>query len=91
MVTMRGASGGGGGTNQEPQAPAGQGGAPGSFHGMIQLTRSKKDIYIVVGAGGAAGFGFIGISILIAAGVSLETMKQVDSQLTMRNYEGFLK
>ena len=40
---------------------------------------------------GAAGFGFIGISILIAAGVSLETMKQIDSQLTMRNYEGFLK
>ncbi|HIM65892.1 MAG TPA: preprotein translocase subunit SecY [Acidimicrobiia bacterium] len=40
---------------------------------------------------GAAGFGFVGISILIAAGVSLETMKQVDSQLTMRNYEGFLK
>ena len=44
-----------------------------------------------VGSGGAAGFGFIGISILISAGVSLETMKQVDSQLTMRNYEGFLK
>ena len=40
---------------------------------------------------GAAGFGFVGISILIASGVSLETMKQVDSQLTMRNYEGFLK
>ena len=32
-----------------------------------------------------------GISILIASGVSLETMKQIDSQLTMRNYEGFLK
>jgi preprotein translocase subunit SecY len=44
-----------------------------------------------VGSTGAAGFGFVGISILIAAGVSLETMKQVDSQLTMRNYEGFLK
>ena len=44
-----------------------------------------------VGATGAAGFGFVGISILIASGVSLETMKQVDSQLTMRNYEGFLK
>jgi len=43
------------------------------------------------GGSGAAGFGFIGISILIAAGVSLETMKQIDSQLTMRNYEGFLK
>ena len=40
---------------------------------------------------GASGFGFVGISILIASGVALETMKQVDSQLTMRNYEGFLK
>ncbi len=39
---------------------------------------------------GAAGFGFIGISILIAVGVALETMKQIDSQLMMRNYEGFL-
>ena len=36
-------------------------------------------------------FGFTGISILIAVGVSLETMKQIDSQLMMRNYEGFLK
>ncbi len=35
-------------------------------------------------------FGFTGISILIAVGVSLETMKQIDSQLMMRNYEGFL-
>ncbi len=38
----------------------------------------------------AAGFGFIGISILIAVGVALETMKQIESQLMMRNYEGFL-
>jgi preprotein translocase subunit SecY len=36
-------------------------------------------------------FPFAGISILIAVGVALETMKQVDSQLMMRNYEGFLK
>lgn len=34
---------------------------------------------------------FAGTTILIAVGVALETMKQVDSQLTMRNYEGFLK
>ena len=34
---------------------------------------------------------FAGISILIAVGVALETMKQIDSQLMMRNYEGFLK
>ena len=31
---------------------------------------------------------FSGISILIAVGVALETMKQIDSQLMMRNYEG---
>ena len=29
-------------------------------------------------------------SILITVGVMLETMKQIDSQLMMRNYEGFL-
>ncbi|MCY3849766.1 MAG: preprotein translocase subunit SecY [Acidimicrobiaceae bacterium] len=44
------------------------------------------------GAGaGAGGFAFGGISLLIASGVALETMKQIDSQLTMRNYEGFLQ
>lgn len=41
--------------------------------------------------GGAGGFAFGGISLLIAVGVALETMKQIDSQLMMRNYEGFLK
>jgi len=41
--------------------------------------------------GGASGFAFGGISLLIAAGVALETMKQIDSQLMMRNYEGFLQ
>jgi preprotein translocase subunit SecY len=35
-------------------------------------------------------FPFGGTSILIAVGVMLETMKQIDSQLMMRNYEGFL-
>jgi len=34
---------------------------------------------------------FAGTSILIAVGVALETMKQIDAQLMMRNYEGFLK
>ncbi|MCP5029347.1 MAG: preprotein translocase subunit SecY [Actinomycetia bacterium] len=41
--------------------------------------------------GSQATFAFGGISILIAVGVVLETMKQIDSQLMMRNYEGFLK
>ncbi len=33
---------------------------------------------------------FSGVSILIVVGVALETMKQIESQLTMRNYEGIL-
>ena len=36
-------------------------------------------------------FPFAGTTLLIAVGVALETMKQIDSQLMMRNYEGFLK
>ena len=33
---------------------------------------------------------FAGTTLLIAVGVALETMKQVDAQLMLRNYEGFL-
>jgi preprotein translocase subunit SecY len=40
--------------------------------------------------GGGQELGFFGISILIAVGVALETVKQIDGQLMMRNYEGFL-
>lgn len=35
--------------------------------------------------------GFGGTSLLIAVGVALDTMKQLESQLMMRNYSGFLK
>jgi len=38
-----------------------------------------------------APFQFGGTSILIAVGVALEFMKQLEAQLIMRNYEGFLK
>ncbi len=54
---------------------------------LLSLT-SDLDALGSGGAGAAIGFG--GVSILIASGVALETMKQVDSQLLMRNYEGFL-
>ncbi len=36
-------------------------------------------------------FPFGGTSLLITVGVALETMRQIDSQLMMRNYEGFLR
>jgi preprotein translocase subunit SecY len=39
----------------------------------------------------AATFYFGGTSILIVVGVALDTMKQLEAQLMMRNYEGFLK
>ncbi len=38
-----------------------------------------------------ANFAFGGTSILIVIGVALDTMKQLEAQLMMRNYEGFLK
>ena len=38
-----------------------------------------------------ANFFFGGTSILIVVGVALDTVKQLEAQLMMRNYEGFLK
>ena len=34
---------------------------------------------------------FGGTSLLIMVGVTLDTMRQMESHLTMRNYDGFLK
>jgi len=39
----------------------------------------------------SANFFFGGTSILIVIGVALDTMKQIEAQMMMRNYEGFLK
>jgi preprotein translocase subunit SecY len=46
---------------------------------------------ILLATADVRAFAFGGTSILIAVGVALETMKQIDSQLMMRNYEGFLQ
>jgi preprotein translocase subunit SecY len=46
---------------------------------------------VVFAAWDIAQFPFGGTAILITVGVALETMKQIDSQLMMRNYEGFLR
>ncbi len=46
---------------------------------------------VVLALGNVQSFPFGGTSVLIAVGVALETMKQIDSQLMLRNYEGFLK
>ncbi len=39
----------------------------------------------------AIDFRFGGTSLLIAVGVALDTMKQLENQMVMRNYQGFLK
>ncbi|HUS61695.1 MAG TPA: preprotein translocase subunit SecY, partial [Acidimicrobiales bacterium] len=46
---------------------------------------------IALVAWGISQYPFAGTSLLIAVGVALETVKQIDSQLLMRNYEGFLR
>ena len=40
---------------------------------------------------GGLDFRFGGTSLLIAVGVALDTMKQLEQQMVMRNYSGFLK
>ncbi|NCB42361.1 MAG: preprotein translocase subunit SecY [Clostridia bacterium] len=39
----------------------------------------------------ALNIGFGGTSVIIAVGVALDTMKQLETQMIMRNYSGFLK
>ena len=47
--------------------------------------------YILLWAADVQNFPFAGTSVLISVGVALELMRQIDSQLMLRNYEGFLK
>jgi preprotein translocase subunit SecY len=47
--------------------------------------------YIVLYVFDVQGFPFAGTTVLISVGVALELMRQIDSQLMLRNYEGFLK
>ena len=47
--------------------------------------------YIILWVGNVQSFPFAGTTVLIAVGVALEIMRQIDSQLMLRNYEGFLK
>ncbi|MCH0541103.1 preprotein translocase subunit SecY [Streptomyces sp. MUM 203J] len=62
---------------------------PGSLYlGLIALVPTMA----LAGFGGAnQNFPFGGTSILIIVGVGLETVKQIESQLQQRNYEGFLR
>jgi preprotein translocase subunit SecY len=43
------------------------------------------------GGNSTQNFPFGGTAVLIIVGVGLETVKQIESQLMQRNYEGFLR
>ncbi len=58
--------------------------------GSLFLTVVALVPFFVLKLWGITQFPFGGTSLLITVGVALETMKQIDSQLLMRNYEGFL-
>jgi preprotein translocase subunit SecY len=62
--------------------------APGALYlGLIALVPMVA--FALLGVGSQFPFG--GTSILIAVGVGLDTVKQIESQLQQRNYEGFLR
>jgi preprotein translocase subunit SecY len=46
---------------------------------------------IVIGWTGVTGLQFGGTSLLIVVGVALDTMKQIESHMLLRSYEGFVK
>ena len=61
-----------------------------TFPGALFLAAIAALPTILIDQTGAT-FLFGGTSILIVIGVALDTMKQLEAQLMMRNYEGFLK
>ena len=66
-----------------------------TFPGALFITALALVPTIAIGwimgsQGSSAAYQLGGTSLLIAVGVALETMKQIDGQLMMRNYDGFL-
>lgn len=62
--------------------------APGSIY-LALVALIPTITFLVLGVGQNIPFG--GSSILIVVGVGLETVKQIESQLQQRHYEGFLR
>ncbi|NLY90994.1 MAG: preprotein translocase subunit SecY [Firmicutes bacterium] len=59
--------------------------------GALFLTFVALLPYLLGPLTGIQQIGFSGTSLLIAVGVAIDTMKQIEAQLVMRQYEGFLK
>ncbi|MEO9222787.1 MAG: preprotein translocase subunit SecY, partial [Mycobacteriaceae bacterium] len=62
----------------------------GSFY--LGIVAVLPNLFLDIGGGNSAqNFPFGGVAVLIMVGVGLDTVKQIESQLMQRNYEGFLK
>ncbi|MDO4265075.1 MAG: preprotein translocase subunit SecY [Eubacteriales bacterium] len=60
------------------------------FIGAVGLTIVCVIPIVISGLFGVGHLSFMGTSLIIIVGVVLETIKQVESQLLVRNYKGFL-
>ncbi|MBA2390268.1 MAG: preprotein translocase subunit SecY [Geodermatophilaceae bacterium] len=65
---------------------------PGSLYlGTVAVLPNLLLSVTADGTTAAQNFPFGGVAVLIMVGVGLETVKQIESQLQQRNYEGFLR
>jgi preprotein translocase subunit SecY len=62
---------------------------PGSLY--LALIAVLPNLFMGLAGGNRQNFPFGGTAVLIIVGVGLETVKQIESQLMQRNYEGFLR
>ena len=62
---------------------------PGSLY--LGLVAILPNLFLSLTSNNAQNFPFGGTSVLIMVGVGLDTVKQIETQLMQRNYEGFLR
>ena len=62
---------------------------PGSLY--LGIVAVLPNFFFSITSGNNQNFPFGGTAVLIMVGVGLDTVKQIESQLMQRNYEGFLR
>ena len=62
---------------------------PGSLY--LGIVAILPNLFFSITSGNNQNFPFGGTAVLIMVGVGLDTVKQIESQLMQRNYEGFLR
>ena len=62
-----------------------------TWFGALFLALISIFPYVIVWITGVQGVWFAGTSVLILVGVALDTVRQIESQMLMRHYKGFLE